>query len=59
MMWEFITDHPWWSLVYLLVICLTSIFWAIGLGAMIGGRRKVYWEEYKSNHAKDKKDVVH
>ena len=55
MMWEFVGEHPWWTLVYLIVICLTSLFWAVALG----GRRKVYWEEYKSSRAKNEKDVIH
>jgi len=34
-MWEFLAAHPWWSLVYLVIICstITICVMAISMGA--------------------------
>lgn len=57
-MWEFLSSHPWWGLVYLLVICLALSFVTMGIGAAIGARRKTFYEEFVERTKKDG-DVVH
>ena len=58
-MWAYLADHPWWGLTYLVILCLTSTFWAMGIGAALGARRKAYLEEYTGRRAKSEKDMVH
>lgn len=53
--WGFLHQHPWWGLVYLSVLCMTSVFWAVGLGAMAGARQRAGFEA----RVPGKKDVVH
>jgi hypothetical protein len=28
-MWEFLASHPWWGLIYLVIICATSLLCSI------------------------------
>lgn len=58
-MWEFLAEHPWWGLVYLLIICFTATFVSMGIGAALGARRKAAFEEYLARRAKSDSDVVH
>lgn len=54
-MWGFLDSHPWWGLVYLLIVCLTAAFIAMGIGAAFGSRKP----SYLSSRAKREDDVVH
>jgi hypothetical protein len=38
-MWEFLANHPWWGLVYLVVICFTSLMWIMGIVGIVARRR--------------------
>ena len=57
-MWEFLSSHPWWGLIYLLIVCLTATISCMGLGAAIGARRKTAYEDYLARKKSDG-DVVH
>jgi hypothetical protein len=54
-MWEFLSSHPWWGLIYLLIICVTASFVTMGIGAAFGSRKV----SYLSTRAKVDDDVVH
>lgn len=54
-MWEFLSNHPWWGLVYLLIVCVTASFMTMGIGAAIGSRKP----SYLLTGSKSKDDVVH
>jgi len=58
-MWIFLAEHPWWGLVYLLIVCVTAIFCAMGIGAMMGAKRKMHLEGYTGQRVKSDKDVIH
>lgn len=58
-MWIFLAEHPWWGLVYLLIICVTFTFCSMGVGTAMGARRKAQFEEYAGRRAKSDKDMVH
>jgi len=54
-MWEFLANHQWWGLVYLLVICLTTSFVSMSVGVAIGSRKP----SYMLAGSKSKDDVIH
>lgn len=54
-MWEFLSNHPWWGLVYLVIVCVTATFISMGIGAAIGSRKA----SYLSPRPKSNGDVVH
>jgi len=54
-MWSFLSEHPWWGLTYLLIVCFTVSFVAMVIGSAIGSRRP----KYLSPRAKGDNDVVH
>lgn len=58
-MWIFLAEHQWWGLVYLLTVCVTAFFCSMAMGAAMGARRKVQFEEHAGRRAKSDKDMVH
>lgn len=54
-MWEFLSNHPWWGLVYLVIVCVTASFVTMGIVAALGSRRT----SYLSPRPKGNDDVVH
>ena len=54
-MWEFLSNHPWWGLVYLLIVCVTLGFASLAIGSAIGSRKLTYL----SSKPKSDSDVVH
>jgi hypothetical protein len=36
---EFVAAHPWWTLVYLSIICLTAVFVSEGFGPLVVVKR--------------------
>ena len=52
-MWEYLANHPWWGLTYLVVICFTAFLISMAIGSAIHRKNTVLTWSGKND------DVVH